>query len=219
MDKKIKKEENIENIKERINNRKKERKENTKNKETKVKTNKFNIAIVKNIVKKIKNKYTENKKTFIIKFVLIIVLIALLSVLVWTFLDGNKPKSKKIKRQETTGKLASDGLNLDYRYTDNSSEEKLNYYRNAYSNELEVTKTGIKFVKEQLNIDIKKGTTKADVLALISSDHGRIIGEFDEIGMYLVEFKGKKLEDLKGLIEKYKKSDKINNVTLNYVLD
>lgn len=215
MDKKVKKEENIENIKERINKRKKERKENSKNKETKVKSNKFNMYIVKNI----KNKYTENKKTFIIKFVLIVVLIALLSVLVWTFLDSNKPKSKKIKRQETTGKLASDGLNLDYRYTDNSSEEKLNYYRNAYSNELEVTKTGIKFVKEQLNIDIKKGTTKADVLALISSDHGRIIGEFDEIGMYLVEFKGKKLEDLNGLIEKYKKSDKINNATLNYVLE
>ena len=57
------------------------------------------------------------------------------------------------------------------------------------------------------------------MLALISSDHGRIIGEFDEIGMYLVEFKGKKLEDLNGLIEKYKKSDKINNATLNYVLD
>lgn len=219
MDKKIKKEENIENIKERINKRKKERKENTKNKETKVKSNKFNIDIVKNIVKKIKNKYTENKKIFIIKFVLIIVLITLLSVLVWTFLDSNKPKSKKIKRQETTGKLVSDGLNLDYRYTDNSSEEKLNYYRNTYSNELEVTKTGIKFVKEQLNIDIKKGTTKADVLALISSDQGKIIGEFDEIGMYLVEFKGKKLEDLNGLIEKYKKSDKINNATLNYVLD
>ena len=219
MDKKIKKEENIENIKERINKRKKERKENTKNEKIKSKSNKFNIDIVKNIVKKIKNKYTENKKIFIIKFVLITVLITLLSVLVWTFLDSNKPKSKKIKRQETTGKLASDGLNLDYRYTDNSSEEKLNYYRNAYSNELEVTKTGIKFVKEQLNIDIKKGTTKADVLALISSDHGRIIGEFDEIGMYLVEFKGKKLEDLNGLIEKYKKSDKINNATLNYVLE
>lgn len=219
MDKKVKKEENIENIKERINKRKKERKENTKNEKTKVKSNKFDIDIVKNIVKKIKNKYTENKKIFIIKFVLIIVLITLLSVLVWIFLDSNKPKSKKIKRQETTGKLASDGLNLDYRYTDNSSEEKLNYYRNTYSNELEVTKTGIKFVKEQLNIDIKKGTTKADVLALISSDQGKIIGEFDEIGMYLVEFKGKKLEDLNGLIEKYKKSDKINNATLNYVLD